>query len=32
VRGEVADLAAKFPLYAQRLEEADAVDAAHARR
>jgi glycine hydroxymethyltransferase len=31
VRGEVAALAAKFPLYAHRLEEADAVDALHTR-
>jgi len=30
VRQEVAALAAKFPLYAQRLEEAEAADASHA--
>jgi hypothetical protein len=30
VRGEVAQLAARFPLYAHRLEEADAMEASHA--
>jgi glycine hydroxymethyltransferase len=30
VRNEVAALAAKFPLYARRIEEADAIGAAHA--
>src|SRR6202042_1683911 len=29
VRGEVAALAAKFPLYAHRLEEAEAIGASH---
>jgi glycine hydroxymethyltransferase len=32
VRGEVAALAAKFPLYARRLEEAEASTALHAHR
>jgi glycine hydroxymethyltransferase len=32
VRGEVAALAAKFPLYARRLEAAEAADAVQAQR
>jgi hypothetical protein len=32
VRGEVAALAARFPLYARRLEEADAATAVEAHR
>jgi len=31
VRSEVASLAARFPLYARRLEAADAVGALHSK-
>jgi len=32
IRGEVAALAAKFPLYTRRLDEAEAATALHAHR